>query len=289
MAGTKTPAAANGEALAGPLDHAQQTVREIDAIARSADSAVEFPSDDLDQPSASQTLSEVDESLAEDVDNLLQGDFESIDAVLDGVFEEQATIVQRLGEKLPPPAPAPAPPTEAPVALEAPPSPPVEVAPVEPVAAAEPQAIPEPVPAPVAIEPEPAPVKVQRPVRDPAPVPAAQPKTPRKPSALAARLLPPIVRVLSTMNYPLRSLPSGFRTIIDWAALSLLVWVPIVWIMVFTLSPKHPANSPASSVLMHSPSPANSTVHKESTNAAETHTENETSKKAEPAKAAHHK
>lgn len=35
------------------------------------------------------SLAEIDSSLAADLDNLLQGDFESIDAVLDGAFEEE--------------------------------------------------------------------------------------------------------------------------------------------------------------------------------------------------------
>ena len=40
----------------------------------------------------------------------------------------------------------------------------------------------------------------------------------------------PLVRVLQWMNAPRRHLPPSARVIVDWVALSLIFWVPIVWL-----------------------------------------------------------
>ena len=36
------------------------------------------------------------------------------------------------------------------------------------------------------------------------------------------------------LNLPLRYVPPAMRPAVDWVALSLLVWVPIVWVMALT-------------------------------------------------------
>ncbi len=43
------------------------------------------------------------------------------------------------------------------------------------------------------------------------------------------RIEPVAVPVLRRVNYPLRYVPQTLRPIVDWIALSLLFWVPIVW------------------------------------------------------------
>jgi hypothetical protein len=45
------------------------------------------------------------------------------------------------------------------------------------------------------------------------------------------RLEPVIRAVLGVLNYPLRFVPPPVRPIVDWIALSLVFWVPIVWIV----------------------------------------------------------
>ncbi len=42
---------------------------------------------------------------------------------------------------------------------------------------------------------------------------------------------PPLVTVLSGLNYPLRKIPKRLRPAVDWLALSLVFWVPIVWVL----------------------------------------------------------
>ena len=42
---------------------------------------------------------------------------------------------------------------------------------------------------------------------------------------------PPLVTVLSGLNYPLRMIPERLRPAVDWLALSLVFWVPIVWVL----------------------------------------------------------
>jgi hypothetical protein len=38
--------------------------------------------------------------------------------------------------------------------------------------------------------------------------------------------------VLQAMSFPLRFVPPSLRPMVDWIALSLVFWVPIVWIVV---------------------------------------------------------
>jgi hypothetical protein len=41
--------------------------------------------------------------------------------------------------------------------------------------------------------------------------------------------------VLQAISYPLRFVPPPLRPIVDWVALSLVFWVPIVWIVALFL------------------------------------------------------
>ena len=47
----------------------------------------------------------------------------------------------------------------------------------------------------------------------------------------AERPEPVLVKLLATLNYPLRGLSPTMRTLVDWIALSLIFWVPIVWLI----------------------------------------------------------
>jgi len=40
-----------------------------------------------------------------------------------------------------------------------------------------------------------------------------------------------IITVLRRLNYPLRLLPPSTRVIVDWVAWSLILWVPVVWVI----------------------------------------------------------
>ena len=44
-----------------------------------------------------------------------------------------------------------------------------------------------------------------------------------------------VMRLLLWMNYPLRFLPDQARVIVEWIALSLVFWVPIVWLIALLL------------------------------------------------------
>jgi len=55
-----------------------------------------------------------------------------------------------------------------------------------------------------------------------------------KPNALAiAKIVKPaLIGTLKGLNYPLRFLPESTRTMVDFVALTLVFWVPIVWMLV---------------------------------------------------------
>ncbi|UCD74960.1 MAG: hypothetical protein JSV91_14380 [Phycisphaerales bacterium] len=46
---------------------------------------------------------------------------------------------------------------------------------------------------------------------------------------------PVLIKALTVANYPLRFLPEQVRPVVDWIALSLLFWVPIVWLIVLLM------------------------------------------------------
>jgi hypothetical protein len=195
-------------------------------------------------------LSKVDQAIAADADALLQGDFETIDAVLEGVFEEQAALVQ-MDAKSPaanpralassraatppvPSTPTTVPPPTEPIAAVTP----VETKPPEPVAVAAVVAEPAFSPSAEAAQHHAAvssmPVESEARVEVTAPV---QPTTPRP--AIVAVLKRAAVSMLLAVNYPLRFIPAPHKPIVDWIALSLVGWVPVVWILALTLGNKN--------------------------------------------------
>jgi hypothetical protein len=255
------------------FDKAEQLMQNIDQASSASEASVDSPSEPL-PPDEPQTIAELDRTLAKNLDVLLEADYQSIDAVLDGVFEEQAVLVQKLGEPPPPELPPePVVEPQRPTATAPPPE-------VQAVAkSAEPQSVVD-LPAPalavqasVATEvmpealkmdsidaPEAAEVvpdsarspRARRPEPDETPVPSIDSTLqPRKLSfqwlhatwrallarcsAMAAIPLRPLVSALMIISIPLRFVPTRLRTAVDWLAVSLLAWTPIVWIMVLTL------------------------------------------------------
>jgi hypothetical protein len=68
----------------------------------------------------------------------------------------------------------------------------------------------------------------------------------------------PLVKALAAINFPLRYVPAGFRPALNVGAISLLVWVPIVWVVAY-LSSRGPSAAHADQTTA---APA---VHKEPT------------------------
>lgn len=55
-------------------------------------------------------------------------------------------------------------------------------------------------------------------------------------SGLWAKIEPPLIAILRPVSYPMRFVPSSMKPVVDWVALSLVIWVPIVWVLaVFVL------------------------------------------------------
>jgi hypothetical protein len=70
-----------------------------------------------------------------------------------------------------------------------------------------------------------------QPLPDPEPVAAASTAQ----ADVRPQAHPPLVRALQWMNAPRRSLPPPARVIVDWVALSLVFWVPVVWLFALFL------------------------------------------------------
>ncbi|MHC4991059.1 MAG: hypothetical protein ACYTGC_08760 [Planctomycetota bacterium] len=170
-------------------------------------------------------------------DDLLDGEFESVAEVLAGVFEQQAAIVADDAGSASIMAAA------APPADEAPPTPDVEQSSVadSPVSSTpEHEATPatglapetasagEPVAETSAPDPGPAGLDVDPVTVDPRPLVVV---------ATCGRLAGIVIarRVLVPMNAPLRRLPATAQQVLDWVALSLVFWVPVVWILALVL------------------------------------------------------
>ncbi|MHC4273168.1 MAG: hypothetical protein ACYS1E_02255 [Planctomycetota bacterium] len=198
----------------------------------------------VEEPSAAEpadpgeTLERLDDELAGDVDKMLQGEFESVDELLEGGFDE--------------PEPVPHEP-EAAVGTS------TETGVVSEIATAsqgnEPPAgdpgagkvidprdfidLGDPGAGPTAPEPPPTVAEeAPEPEVHAEPEPALEPEAEPEPVAAAATLevdagpqaKPPLIRALEWMNAPRRFLPPPARVIVDWVALSLVFWVPIVWL-----------------------------------------------------------
>jgi hypothetical protein len=257
---------------------------------------------DSTAPGEDIALSELDDLIASNLDEALQGNFESIDAVLDGVFDERAVLVQnadgspvvpntqREMTSVPPPkaaepdsvaesssSPTPAehavtpvpkatetpaniaaesaaesvaeslppvaeakPVTTAPIANSSPPPATPPAAAPEAVAAAAVAAVAE-APAVAAIgggtsiasaDGEP------RPNHSETTEVSNSKKRFAQPSGV---VLDGVRRLLAIVNSPLAKLPQHMRPMVDWVALTLLAWVPIVWLMALLNGPGHAA------------------------------------------------
>lgn len=180
-------------------------------------------------------IASLDTALAADVDDLLRGDCETLDDLLDSTFDEPISEV-----------------TE-PVAVDDEQSSDSEVADSDPEAAVvKPQDFLDGIAAdgeePVAVEqPLSTPADLSEPVSVTAPSDAKDAPEESEPSEGAdspqsskrsepvkkpERGGPPlIITVLQRLNYPMRLLPSSTRVIVDWVAWSLIFWVPVVWVI----------------------------------------------------------
>lgn len=236
---------------------AQELVRNLDTLSVASEMTDDAPEAELTgEPT---TLAELDRAIATSADREMQKNVAAtVDAVLDQVFEERAAIVQKLDEPV------------ASIVEDVVPTPqpkPVE-APAAPAAAAEAPAIiveatppaPAPHPAPALAAPTPtatANVETQAAAATSTLPNAVEAKSSAIPPAVAtpkqpvhapkisfttqmATLARPLVPVLVILNFPLRLVPASLRPVVDWAALSLLVWVPIIWIMVVMLGESSP-------------------------------------------------
>ena len=298
------------------VDKTQEALRRLDAaLAEKVSGANAAASPEAAPPA--QSLSDADQSLAQDLDQIMQGDAAAVNAVLDDVFKEQAAVVQQLDESPRPgePTPAALAPVSAavlaaPLAVQATATPPPEAAatvtspaespasspePAAPEAAAPLVAGSEPPAEMIAVERESAPAATSPPSANAAPVAevasaakrlvaekaraaeATESKGASAANALQgmlarvrsvpthrlASVLDPIVNVLVIINSPLRKIPASMRPMVDWLALSLLAWVPIVWVLAICLGHKSapPAAAPLKSGIVLP------TLHDESINA----------------------
>ncbi|MHC4218159.1 MAG: hypothetical protein ACYSU7_06840 [Planctomycetota bacterium] len=191
-----------------------------------------------------QSLEQLDDELAEDVDKMLQGEFESVDELLEGGFDEPEPVEDQTG------AAAEAS-TETGVVSEIAVATRVEEAPEAPAEAKESDGIvdpadfidgiggkpgaesapePDPVPASQTVDEDP-PEPVEE--TEPTPDPKDEPVVAAAGSARARarpRAKPPLIQILEWANSPRRHLPATARVVVDWVALSLVFWVPIVWL-----------------------------------------------------------
>jgi hypothetical protein len=202
----------------------------------------------------SEALRDADGSLAEDVESLLAGNFDTVSEVLDDDFGRPMAVAVDADD-------APADPTSEPPSVRegtyddrA-----AEAADVEeaesallPVRtgtiprganagddappAAAPRIAPEP--ARVTADREPGPVAAHKDASPAdAPAGAVEPASdsdilePSLHLALLAHAAPALLMLLSALALPLRFVPTGIRPLVDWLALSLVFWVPIVWVI----------------------------------------------------------
>lgn len=216
----------------------------------------------------------LDEAMADDVAQMVAGDSEAIEKVLDGIFDEQAILVQNEEDFMNESAPGGMMQSDNPVgdrgAESGPPSDtPMETASdigevidEEIAALASPETRKETSTTSVSDMPETdeksSDQAAQKPaaatkVADAAEVEATKvadaaevEAAPAEPQLAPAEqehkwkervqaafeiIEPPLVTVLTGMNYPLRKIPEQFRPAVDWLALSLVFWVPIVWVL----------------------------------------------------------
>lgn len=282
---------------AEPLSNRPSTVdedgraAEPDSKAKSHDPAKQPDSPVGNTMTAAQTkdndVNQVDQELADDLDELVEGDFESVDEVLDGELDEPNHPLE-VADAQPAHTEKAADDTadEQAIAEPAPPSTEEDGSsiPDEVSDAAAEQAAPDEHAVIAEQQPEEAPLN-EEPLNDaedgaestedsgtndapsgkgpyppviqatdssdekePAPEPAtsAAPEesdasTPSEDKVpLHMRMLTPVaacgVAALSLLSAPLRYVPESFRPLVDWIAISLVFWVPVVWVLAFVLA-----------------------------------------------------
>jgi len=175
------------------------------------------PAEAPERPGPS-ALKEIDGAIADDAELLLQGNFDTVSEILDDDTD--------LDDAEDPYAASPADDAEPDA------SPPGGESAFLPSREppADSQFLPSRDPAPVAAEPEaedgtePAPPEI---TTEPVPVVAG--------TTVWSRLAPVVVTLLCVLNVPLRFVPRSVRPVVDWVALSLVFWVPIVWCVAMVL------------------------------------------------------
>ncbi|MHC4141871.1 MAG: hypothetical protein ACYSUF_08355 [Planctomycetota bacterium] len=183
------------------------------------------------------------------MDKMLQGEFESVDELLEGGFDEPAPVVDEPEEAIKASTETG---VESEIAVAAhagePPADDGETEKVidprdfidlgepdaEPAAPDPPQTVTEEAPEP-AEKPEVLAEPQAVPDPEPDPEPVAAVVAPTQEVDVRPQAHPPLVRVLEWMNAPRRSLSPPARVIVDWVALSLVFWVPIVWLFALFL------------------------------------------------------
>jgi hypothetical protein len=231
---------------------AQELVRNLDTISLTAAPELAI----APSKAEAQTIAELDQEISSNLDQALASHFETVDAVLDTAFEEQAAIVQQINHPLPvenpqpivepakPELKAPEPAEKSASAVVA--APDLQQSPPDPIQDSAPPAAPTP-PLNALDEALDAPQQVALPPQEVEVAPITPPRTGvQRLGAIVKRAAQPAVPVLVIVNFPLRLVPQSMRSAVDWLALTLLVWVPIVWIMVFALGTDHQASTAVS-------------------------------------------
>jgi hypothetical protein len=185
-----------------------------------------------------ETLERLDDELANNVDKMLHGEFESVDELLEGEFNEPAPVGDGPDKAVGTSAETG---VESEIAVAAhasePPAAPIDAPDPEPVV--DPADFidlhePDPEPAPADAEEAPIPADEPEVLAEPDPEPELQPEPVAAAAAPEHGVRPQaprsLVRALVWMNAPRRRLPPPARVIVDWVALSLVFWVPIVWL-----------------------------------------------------------
>lgn len=193
-----------------------------------ADPSVETPTD-ADEPT---TLPELDASLANGVDDVLEGVFEVSDDVLDGAFDEHATMeaLSHDASEM----------QEAPAADE--PAPDADVEDAEASAARETH--PPPQGSDGSEDTRAAEGAATNSVRDEQKASAGDespgstvcgPNTQREPLPVSERSKTPragiAVRLLQLMNAPFRLVPASRRRFVELLIITLAIWAPLAWIL----------------------------------------------------------
>jgi hypothetical protein len=180
-------------------------------------------------PSAEpETIEQVDAALAREVDALLDGEFESVDDVLDGIFSEQTEKLRgdRTAEA---DSRTAAGEHHGSVGDDSPPHPESHIIPSAP------GSIPKPIAeySTAASATSEATLPAQGAAPGIPPAQAASSNTSRQ--GLWRQLVRLVAATLAVVNLPMRLVPEPYRPIADWVALSLVFWIPIAWVLALFL------------------------------------------------------